>query len=498
MDAVCELVVGRYDGSLKAEHGTGRNMAPFVAYEWGAQAYALMKRIKQLFDPANLLNPGVLLNDDPQAHLRHLKPLPAADDIVDKCIECGFCEPKCPSRGLTLSPRQRIVGWREIARLERAVEVDAPAAAQVLRGLYGHAGIDTCAGCGLCATACPVGIETGLLIKSLRGRAAGPLARGVAGQVARHYGAVTAGVRLGLGAADLLHGVVGTGAMKGALDGLRTLSGGRLPKWSPALARPVNFVPSRRTAVAQGAERIVYFPSCATRNMGPQRGDGAGGNAQALPVTAERLFRKAGFDVVYPQQLGGLCCGQPFESKGLNDAADAKSSELEALLHDASEGGRLHIVCDTSPCAWRMKRKLEGRLTVLDSIEFIHDAVLPRVQIARQTAAVAIHPVCSVRKMGTVDKLGAVAARCSAQVVTVDEVLCCGFAGDKGFSQPELNAHALRHLKSALPPGCEAGYSSSRTCEIGLSEYARMPYRSFIQLVDACASADPARGATMA
>jgi D-lactate dehydrogenase len=281
--------------------------------------------------------------------------------------------------------------------------------------------------------------------------------------------------------------------MQGALDGLRSLSGGRLPKWSPALARPVRFTPPRRAAGAgDGAERIVYFPSCAARTMGPQRGDGPGGDAAALPVTAERLFRKAGFDVVYPPQLAGLCCGQPFESKGLNDAADAKSTELEAALLDASEEGRWPIVFDTSPCAYRMKRKVEGRLAILDSIEFIHDAVLPRVRIVPQAAPVALHPVCSVRKMGIVDKLGAIAARCSVQVVTVDEVLCCGFAGDKGFNTPELNAHALRHLKSALPDACDAGYSSSRTCEIGLSEYSQRPYRSFIQLVDACASADPA------
>ncbi len=478
MDAVCELVVGKYDGSLKAEHGTGRNMAPFVEREWGAQAMALMRRIKALFDPEGLLNPGVILNDDPQAHLAHLKPLPAADPLVDKCIECGFCEPKCPSRDLTLSPRQRIVSWRDISRLERAGDT---AQASRMRSLYDHAGIDTCAACGLCATACPVGIETGLLIKALRGRAAGPLARKLADGVARNYGLTTAGVRLGLGAADLLHGVVGTSGMKGALDGLRSLSGGRIPKWSPTLARPVHFVPPRR--VLGLGQRMVYFPSCAARNMGPQRGDG---DATALPETAERLFRQAGFEVMYPPRLAELCCGQPFDSKGLNEAANAKSAELEGALREVSQGGRWPIVFDTSPCAYRMKRYLAERLTVLDSIEFIHDQVLPRVRLTPQAAPVVIHPVCSVRKLGLVDKLQAIATRCSTQVVTVEDVQCCGFAGDRGFTHPELNAHALRHLKTAIPAGCEAGYSSSRTCEIGLSEFAGVPYRSFIQLVDAC------------
>ena len=172
MDELCAMVVNTYDGSLKAEHGTGRNMAPYVELEWGATAMVAMRRIKALFDPHGLLNPGVILNDDPQSHLKNLKPLPAVDELVDKCMECGFCEPKCPSRGFTLSPRQRIVGWREIARLDASGE--SPQRAAEMKTLYDFQGIDTCAACGLCATACPVHIETGLLIKALRGRRAGP------------------------------------------------------------------------------------------------------------------------------------------------------------------------------------------------------------------------------------------------------------------------------------------------------------------------------------
>ena len=481
MEALCRMVVEKYDGSLKAEHGTGRNIAPFVELEWGADAYALMRRIKHLLDPQGLLNPGVVINDDRNAHVKNLKPLPQCDAIVDQCIECGFCEPKCPSRGLTLSPRQRIAGWREIARLAQRDAHNREAA--TLRSLYDYHGIDTCAACGLCATACPVGIETGLLTKKLRGERAGPLARQVAAVAADHYAIVTAGVRVGLATADRLHVLVGTRAMKSALDGMRKLSGNRIPKWSPALPRAAHFT-AKPNRVAPKTDRVVYFPSCAARNMAAQHDD----DSEALPVIAERLFAKAGFDVAYPDEIAKLCCGQPFESKGFSAAADKKSAELETALRAASENGRWPIVFDTSPCAYRMKRFCDERLSVQDSVEFIHDAVLPRVALTPTHEPIVVHPVCSVRKMGTVDKLAAIAHRCSDNVIAVNDVLCCGFAGDKGFSRPELNEFALRHLKESVPTNCTKGYSTSRTCEIGLSEQAGFPYHSIVHLVDACSS----------
>ncbi|MCX7892453.1 MAG: FAD-binding oxidoreductase [Burkholderiales bacterium] len=479
MDDLARLVVEKYDGALKAEHGTGRNMAPFVELEWGPEGFALMAEIKRLFDPAGLLNPGVVVNHDREVHLRNLKPMPAADPLVDRCMECGFCEPQCPSRGLTLSPRQRIVGWREIARVEASGR-----SAAALRALYDYQSLDTCAACGLCATACPVGIETGMLVKALRGRRAGPLAHRAGDAVADHFGAVTAGVRMGLAAADWLHGTLGTPAMTALTRGARRLSGNRVPLWYEAMPRAASF---RRPAAADAVatDRIVYFPSCAARTMGPARGDA---EKESLPTVTGRLLAKAGYNVVHPPRLAELCCGQPFESKGLAAAADRKSAELERALREAGEDGRLPIVFDTSPCAYRMKRFLGTRLPVLDIVEFLHDHALARLDLAKRQGAVAVHPVCSVRKQGLEAKLAAVAEACASSVTMPPEVGCCGFAGDKGFTVPELNAHALRGLAAALPEGCVAGYSTSRTCEIGLSQHGGVLYRSIVYLVDACAS----------
>ena len=452
MDDIAKLVVGKYDGSLKAEHGTGRNMAPFVEMEWGAEATGLMWDIKRLLDPTGLLNPGVLLDRDPQAHLQNLKPLPPADPLVDRCIECGFCERMCPSHGLTLSPRQRITGWREISRLAASGGDSAP-----LRRLYDYMGIDTCAACGLCATACPVGIETGLLTKALRGRRRGALGRAVAGWTARHYAGALAALRLGLGGARLVSRVT------------------RIGKYLPGAA---TF--DLRPAGGNGPP-VVYFPTCSSRAMGPAAGDP---EQDSLPVVTLRLLERAGFRVILPEGVDGLCCGQSFESKGLQDVADSKAAELEAALLQASDHGRIPIVMDASTCTWRMKTFLGERLAVQDSIEFLHDAVLPRLTPRRQAAPVLLHLNCGARKMGLEAKLLTVAQACAERVVQPEGVCCCGFAGDKGFTTPELNDHALRALAAQVPEGCEAGYSSNRPCEIGLADHSGRPYRSIINLVE--------------
>jgi len=471
MDDVCRLVVEKYDGSLKAEHGTGRNMAPYVEMEWGERATALMWEIKRLLDPHNLLNPGVVLNTNPQAHLENLKPLPPADPLIDICVECGFCEGLCPSHGLTLSPRQRIVGWREIARLEAG-----GGDAKRLRAAYDYQGLKTCSACGVCATACPVGIETGLLTKALRGRALSRRGRAIGGWTARHYGGVLAAAALGLGATAMVSRALGTGAAAAAARAVRRASHGLVPRIGPALPTPATL-----PQPGGDGDPVVYVPSCATRLMGPAVGDP---EQDSLPERFAALMRKAGFQVVFPAGLSGLCCGQPFDSKGLAADADAKADEMGRALAAASDDGRLPVVIDASTCAWRLRTALAGRLTVLDSIEFLHDHVLPRLAVEKVPETVLLHINCAVRRMGLDDTLLAVAQACAERVVVPDGIACCGFAGDKGFTTPELNDHALRGLAAQVPAGCRAGYSSNRTCEIGLAEHAGIPFRSIVNLVD--------------
>ena len=471
MTDLAELVVGKYDGSLKAEHGTGRNMAPFVEREWGAKATGLMRRSKALLDPQNLLNPGVVLNDDPQIHLKNLKPLPKVSPLVDSCIECGFCEPQCPSHGLTFSPRQRIVSARELARLT----CDDPTAPQLpaMRQTYDYAGDTTCAGCSLCSTVCPLEINTGEFIRSLRAAKASSAAKTIGRGIGDHFAATLGATRLALTGADIAHKILGTSAMQTAArfahDKLAA------PLWTPQFPRGAWPKPANDAGEGQPA---LFFESCASRAMGPPRGD----DSETLRDVARRVFARAGYRLITPEGQDELCCGHPFASKGLSETAERKAKELARSL--SARGEKVPVVFDTSPCASRAKAFSGENFAPLDLVEFLTLHVAPNLDLRPVEGPVALHITCSVRKMGLADALLGLAKKCASEVIAPADVKCCGFAGDKGFVTPELNDFALRHLSENLPEECKEGYSTSRTCEIGLASHSGRRYRSILHLLD--------------
>ncbi|MCP3751718.1 FAD-binding and (Fe-S)-binding domain-containing protein [Pseudomonas sp. SBB6] len=473
MDDVAQLVAVEFGGSLKAEHGTGRNMAPFVELEWGSEAYQLMWQLKRLLDPNGILNPDVVLSEDPQIHLKNLKPLPAADEIVDKCIECGFCEPVCPSKGLTLSPRQRIVMWRDIQAKKRA-----GSDTRELERDYQYQGIDTCAATGLCAQRCPVGINTGELVKKLRAQAAAHVK--TADWLADNFHTALSGARFTLQAANGARRLLGAPRLSRLSASLSTLSHGRVPQWTPAMPQPLKAV--QLTPASNDARpRVVYLAACVSRVMGPAATDR---EQTSLLDKTRALLEKAGYQVVFPDNQDSLCCGQPFASKGYAEQAEHKRQELiNALLH-ASRGGLDPIYCDTSPCTLRLVQDLaETRLDLYDPVRFIRTHLVDKLEFTPQEEPIAVHVTCSTQHLGESQALIDLARRCSKQVVIPEGIHCCGFAGDKGFTTPELNAHSLRSLKDAVQY-CSEGISTSRTCEIGLSNHGGIDYHGLVYLVD--------------
>ncbi|MCU7496739.1 MAG: FAD-binding oxidoreductase [Ignavibacteria bacterium] len=484
IDDVTNMVVKKYDGSLKAEHGTGRNMAPFVELEWGKEAFRLMQEIKHIFDPDNIINPGVILNDDSHAHIKNLKPLPAANSIVDKCIECGFCEVNCPSAALSITPRQRIVVWREIARLRETGQ--DPARLSNLISQFDYDGNQTCATDGLCATSCPVGINTGNLIKELRCENASPTANGIADMLSSSMGGLTSGMKLGLNIVHGLHSILGTTFMQGASDILRKASGNRIPMWNRYMPKGADRIqPQKPNGMAL---KVVYFPSCINRTMGLSK---ESEEKESLTTKMVSLLNKAGYEVIYPKNLSSLCCGMAFASKGFKRQGDKKSNELLEALLVASENGNLPVLFDMSPCLYRMKEYLSQQkdaqpLKIYEPVEFIDEFLASRLKFTKINEKVAIHSTCSSTKMGLSAKLKKVAELCAEEVIVPHGVGCCGWAGDRGFTYPELNASALRYLKEAIPEDCHHGYSTSRTCEIGLSVHSGINYESIIYLVDKC------------
>ncbi len=485
VDDLVELVVNRYDGALKGEHGTGRNMAPFVEAEWGGDAYRIMKRLKELVDPDNLLNPGVIINADRNAHLADLKRMPVVEDVVDKCIECGYCEPRCPSRDLTLSARQRIVVRREMARLEGNSRGNSTLAA--LNAEFPYMGLDTCAVDGLCATACPVGIDTGQLVKQFRGLQHSAAAQRRARFLAEHFWIVEAGVRFGLTAGHLLNSLLGAGTTTALTRALRRVL--PIPLWTNDVPRPITGAPPVTPAVGAQA---VYFPTCISRTL-----DGVPDEPEDMNVmqTLVTLATRAGVPVTIPDDVGGTCCGVPFSSKGY-DAAHRLSvnQAIERFWHWSDEG-RLPIVIDTTPCTYGLRtcradltpenQARFDRMKILDAAEFVHDRLLPRLQLRRGADSVALHPVCSAIKLGIVGKMEAVARACSRRVVVPASAGCCGFAGDRGFLFPELTEAATRTEAAEVTSTTHDGYfSSSRTCEIGMTRATGQTYRSFLYLVE--------------
>ncbi|WP_169952303.1 FAD-binding and (Fe-S)-binding domain-containing protein [Microbispora sp. H11081] len=474
-------VLGR-GGTLKAEHGTGRVMAPFVRRQYGDELFEVMWEVKRLCDPAGTLNPGVVLTGDPRAHLRDLKIVATVEPEVDRCVECGYCEPVCPSRDLTTTPRQRIVLRREIAAARAAGD---DALARRLEEEYAYDSVDTCAVDGMCATACPVLINTGDLTKRLRGERHGRAARAGWKAAARHWGTVTRAMDLAMDAAA----AAPAGLVEGASRAARAVGGpDSVPQWTRDLPRGGT---PRRAAPVRDAD-AVYVPSCLNTLFAPADG-GAG-----VMAAVRRLAARAGLRLHVPEGVENLCCGTPWSSKGFGDGYEVMGRRVRETLLNVTRDGRIPVVSDAASCTEGFERLVtaaagEGTaaspaVRVVDAVTFVAEHVLPRLPQpaeGRRLASLALHPTCSSTRLGLDAAIAEIARAVAKEVVVPDGWQCCAFAGDRGMLHPELTASATRAEAASVAEGGFAAHASvNRTCEIGMTRATGETYHHLLELLD--------------
>ena len=489
MGGLVELIVEKYDGSLKAEHGTGVNMAPYVEREWGEKATELMWRLKRLTDPDGVLSPEVLLSRDPGVHLRNLKTTPAIEDwgAATTCVECGFCEPVCPSRNLTTTPRQRIVLRREMAR--------QPEGSPVQRALleeYEYDALQTCAADGSCQLACPLGIDTGKMVKELRVAQHGERAEKAALGAAKRWGAVERASRVALRFAGPImrrtkrgKGLPGAAVWGGTGDPPRTKAGS---------VRGGSPVPPDGAAA-------VYVPSCTNRIFGqatPSEVGHSGGAEVHTGSVVESLVTvstRAGSPVWIPDGVDGSCCGLPWSSKGFDAAHRYKANEMVEKLWEWSGEGKLPVVIDAASCTGAIVEPGDGvlgeenaerlgKLEIVDSVAWAL-RLLPKLELSGKVASATAHPTCATRRLGLAPSLRALAEALADDVYIAPSATCCGFAGDRGISHPELTAAATRPQAEELAGrSFDAHLATNRTCEIAMTRATGQPYESPLILLE--------------
>lgn len=476
MDDFCRLTVERFDGSLKAEHATGRNIAPFLELEWGPKATRLMWRTKQVIDPDGVLAPRIVLDRDPKAHLRGLKTIPKVEPVADPCIECGFCEPTCPSADLTTTPRQRIVLRREMMR--------QPGGSPVEDGLldaYGYDAVDTCAGDSTCKLACPVGIDTGALMKDFRHRRHSPREERIAALTARHFGAVEASARLAVAAG----GRVGDRFLRG-VTGLarKAVRPDLVPEWLPqipgAAARPL-------PRTARTGAHAAYYPACVNRIFGEPEGY----RGLSLPQAVVAVSERAGRPVWIPGDVAGTCCATIWHSKGYEAGSAVMANRIVEAAWGWTAGGTLPLIVDASSCTLGIarevvpylsddNRELHAELTVVDSVVWAAE-LLPGLSVLRRAGSAVLHPTCSMRHLGDEARLRTVAEACAEEVVVPDDLRCCGFAGDRGMLHKELTDSATgREAAEVRAREYDLYLSANRMCEVGMERATGRGYRSVL------------------
>jgi len=443
-------------------------MAPFVESEWGSELYNIMWKIKDLADPKIILNPGVILNKNSKIHIENLKPMPAVNDKIDLCVECGFCEPVCPSRGFTLTPRQRIGVSREFEMMR----LNNSSISKNQKNNYIFSTELTCAVDGMCETVCPVNIDTGEFVKDLRSQNNAKFGILIAAWISNNFRFTTKLIKFAVKILSLKTRLFGSKLMNNTSNWFNQISKHRIPVWNSKITGIRKLHDKTEYGIGKS---LIYYPSCISRAIG------ADSKNQSIIKVIGQIAELANVKLIIPDKIANTCCSTPFSSKGYHETGIDMYERTINLLFEASNEGKIPVVVDTSPCTYKflhptadISKEINAKLKMLKFVDIIPflDSITKKNKHKPLDREIVLHPTCSTQKMEHTHIMESLAQRC-AKVVTIPEnSSCCGFAGDRGMIVPQLTKNAVKYNKNQFSPEQQKlnGYSSSRMCEIGMSD----------------------------
>ena len=406
------------------------------------------------------------------------------DSKTDSCMECGFCEHVCPSRYVTLTPRQRIQSRRIIKAMAGSD------LAKKLESDYEYQGRDTCAADGMCQQACPVGINTADLTDRIREATLSPQFSKILTSSARNFKRVEQVMKGSLHLAVDVEGVISAKPLEWALSLAHDISN-QFPHWSKSYPKPPKFIPQEAKT-----PDFIYFPACVTRIFGVKES-----GKDNLMEVIKRLAQKAGLALTLPEDAQGLCCSQIWQHKGDMEGARIMANKIIEHFWIWSRGGLIPIVCDTTSCSHTLLVKMVGdadecllepanvanykKIKILDITQWLKDAVVPKLKFINKKRRVLLHPTCACEELHLTSVLTDIAKCCATEVVVPDFWGCCGASGDRGFIYPELGESATRDERREVEnEQFDGRYSLARTCEINLQDFMHNPFESIAYLVD--------------
>ncbi len=475
---VVSLVVEKYHGSLKAEHGTGRNMAPFVIKEWGEFAYNIMKEIKNLLDPDNIFNPGVIINPNTNAHIQNLKTIPSFiqnqtpltdnvkyqnHELAEKCIECGFCEDVCPSRYITSTPRKRIILQREKERFN-FFSINN-------NHQFKYHFFDTCVKCGLCEIPCPVSINTGNFVKEILNKNHPKWKLKFAEWTVQNFSKLEKLIHFQLKILRYINKILPIDKISFFINQFV-----KIPVYYKNLLIDSNYYKFIKNYQHKNNIDFYYFPTCLSRVLGAKED-------LDLFMLIPKIAEKLGIHLKVIDTTG-YCCAQPYESKGLLNAQKSMIQKTTSLLNSLNP--EVPIIIDNSSCTYAFLKNNEyHKFKIMDSSQWIEllQSQFPE-KFKKKYKKIYIQNLCSTQKLNLSKTVKNVLDKISENVVINQTSECCGFAGDKGIFYPEITTSSTKVVKERiLNDTYDAYISNNITCEIGLSYGTKKKFQHLLYLI---------------